>query len=78
MSIEGIGGGADMTTSETLVPRGAERRGDGRRSDVERRFGERRDPVRAAAGRRVLFPFDRRIAERRALERRESWPELSL
>jgi hypothetical protein len=67
-----------MSINETLVPRGAERRGDGRRSMVERRFGERRDPVRAGAGRRVLFPFDRRIAERRALERRESWPEPSL
>jgi hypothetical protein len=72
MSIQGEG---DMVTSETLVPRGAERRGEGRRSDVERRLGERRDPVRATAGRRILFPFDRRIAERRALERREFWPE---
>ena len=56
--------------------RGAERRGHGRRSDVERRFGERRDPVRANAGRRIVFRFDRRKAERRALERRESWPVL--
>jgi 3-oxoadipate enol-lactonase len=55
-------------------PRGAERRGDGRRSNVPRRLGERRDPIRAGAGRRVLFPFDRRSAERRRLERRESWP----
>jgi hypothetical protein len=75
MSLEGEG---EMLISETMVPRGAERRGDGRRSDAERRVGERRDPVRAAAGRRVLFPFDRRIAERRALERRESWPEPGL
>jgi hypothetical protein len=67
----------DMVIGEFLVPRGSERRGDGRRSDVERRAGERRDPVRASAGRRTLFPFDRRIAERRALERRESWPEPS-
>lgn len=74
MSIEREG---VMSTNETLVPRGSERRGAGRRSDVERRFGERRDPVRGGAGRRVLFPFDRRIAERRALERRESWPEPS-
>ena len=65
----------EMVTGEALVPRGSERRGEGRRSNVERRFGERRDPVRATAGRRVLFPFDRRIAERRAVERRESWPE---
>jgi hypothetical protein len=75
MSMEREG---DILRSETLVPRGPERRGDGRRSEIERRFGERRDPVRATAGRRVLYPFDRRIAERRTLERRESWPELSL
>ncbi len=56
------------------TPRGAERRGDGRRSDRMRRRGERRDPIRASAGRRVLFPVDRRMAERRGLERREAWP----
>ncbi len=56
------------------MPRGAERRGDGRRSNVPRRMGERRDPIRAGTGRRVLFPFDRRSAERRRRERRESWP----
>ncbi|HAF08997.1 MAG TPA: hypothetical protein DCK98_02805 [Chloroflexi bacterium] len=75
MSIESEG---VMLNNETLVLRGSERRGDGRRSDAERRFAERRDPVRATAGRRVQFPFDRRIAERRALERRESWPEPGL
>ena len=53
--------------------RGVERRGAERRSDVMRRLGERRDPVRAIAGRRVLFPSDRRMAERRGHERRESW-----
>jgi pimeloyl-ACP methyl ester carboxylesterase len=58
-------------------PRGAERRSDGRRSIVRRRFGERRNPVRETTGRRVLFPFDRRTAERRDLERRESLPVLS-
>jgi hypothetical protein len=42
---------------------------------VERRFGERRDPARAAANRRVSNPFDRRVAERRFLERRARWPE---
>ncbi|HEY8816954.1 MAG TPA: hypothetical protein VIP57_17880 [Candidatus Dormibacteraeota bacterium] len=69
-------GEGDTAASDLLVPRGSERRGaDVRRTTGERRFGERRDPVRAAAGRRVLFPFDRRIAERRTLERRESWPE---
>ncbi|HEV2028842.1 MAG TPA: alpha/beta hydrolase [Candidatus Dormibacteraeota bacterium] len=55
------------------TPRGAERRGEGRRSDITRRLGERRDPVRAGAGRRILFPIDRRIAERRGRERRQSW-----
>jgi hypothetical protein len=58
-----------------LVPRGPERRSDGRRSGVERRYAERRDPVRAAAGRRVLYPFDRRVAERRFVERRSDWPQ---
>jgi len=56
------------------TPRGPERRHVGRRSDVTRRLGERRDAVRAGPGRRSLFPFDRRLAERRRLERRESWP----
>ncbi len=59
-----------------LVPRGPERRsGLERRSGVERRFAERREPERAAAGRRVLHPFDRRVAERRFAERRSLWPE---
>lgn len=76
MRNEGVG---DITAGDLLVPRGKERRGeDGRRTTPERRFGERRDPVRAAAGRRVQYPFDRRVAERRTLERRESWPEPSL
>jgi hypothetical protein len=52
------------------MPRGGERRGAGRRSAVTRRAGERRDPVRAGAGRRVMFPSDRRMAERRGHERR--------
>jgi pimeloyl-ACP methyl ester carboxylesterase len=59
------------------TPRGPERRRDRRRSHATRRFGERRDPVRTSAGRRVLFHFDRRMAERRGLERREFWPVLS-
>ena len=76
MRIEGEG---NQPMSDLLVPRGSERRGDGvRRINAERRSGERRDPVRATAGRRVLSPFERRIAERRTLERRESWPEPSL
>jgi 3-oxoadipate enol-lactonase len=44
---------------------GAERRTEGRRSNLERRFSERRDPVRAVAGRRVFYPSDRRMGERR-------------
>jgi hypothetical protein len=59
-----------------LIARGPERRsGADRRSGLDRRFGERRDPARAAANRRVYFPFDRRVAERRFLERRTDWPE---
>jgi hypothetical protein len=59
-----------------LISRGPERRsGVERRSGQERRFGERRDPARAAANRRVDFPFDRRVAERRFLERRADWRE---
>ena len=58
-----------------MVQRGPERRMGDRRAGVERRFGERRSPERAAAGRRVTFPFDRRVAERRFIERRGNWPE---
>jgi 3-oxoadipate enol-lactonase len=54
------------------TPRRGERRGDLRRSDVERRSDETRDSVNASTERRVLFPYERRIAERRAMERRES------
>src|SRR5260370_30385013 len=51
------------------LPRAGDRRGAGRRSEARRRLVERRDPVRASAGRRVLFG-DRRKAERRGHERR--------
>jgi hypothetical protein len=64
-----------VVMSDALVPRGPERRNGDRRAWVERRYAERRDPVRAVAGRRGVFPFDRRIAERRMLERRTLWPE---
>lgn len=58
-----------------MIERGPDRRQNGdRRAGVERRFGERRSPERAAANRRVLFPFDRRVAERRFLDRRSGWP----
>jgi len=56
---------------------GGERRAAGRRSGVTRRLGERRDPVRAGAGRRILFPYERRTAERRGHERRQAWRVLS-
>lgn len=84
IAIEG-GGHACNLTHPTLVnlavedflgelalrtPRGSERRGGGRRSDVERRAGERRDLVRAIPGRRVLLSSDRRMAERRSVEGR--------
>jgi 3-oxoadipate enol-lactonase len=55
-----------------MKPRLAERRTEWRRSEAERREGERREPVRSTPGRRVLFAYDRRTAERRAHERRES------
>jgi pimeloyl-ACP methyl ester carboxylesterase len=54
-------------------PRIADRRSADRRSNVSRRHGERRDPVRAGAGRRVHVPIDRRTAERRGHERRQPW-----
>jgi pimeloyl-ACP methyl ester carboxylesterase len=59
------------------IPRGAERRGAARRSEATRRFAERRDPIRATTGRRLLFPSDRRMAERRGHERRQTWRVLS-
>jgi hypothetical protein len=59
-----------------MQQRGSDRReGTERRSGQDRRFGERRNPERATAGRRILNPFDRRVAERRFLERRSRWPE---
>ena len=59
-----------------MIERGPERRqGAERRSGGDRRIGERRGPERAAANRRNLSPFDRRVAERRFVERRGLWPE---
>jgi len=61
-----------------MISRGPERRtAEDRRSGEERRFAERRDPVRAAANRRIEYPFDRRIAERRFIERRSNWPAVA-
>ncbi|MFI5282739.1 MAG: hypothetical protein ACHQ0J_06360 [Candidatus Dormibacterales bacterium] len=56
------------------IPRGPERRSSERRAGTERRYIERRDPLRASPGRRLLFPFGRRVAERRFAERRTIWP----
>jgi hypothetical protein len=57
--------------------RRGERRGSDRRSNVLRRLGERRRPVRARAGRRVRT-VDRRMTERRGHERRQSSREPGL
>ena len=60
-----------------IVERGPERRsGLDRRLGQERRFSERRGDERASENRRTLFPFDRRVAERRFIERRSFWPEV--
>jgi hypothetical protein len=90
VTIEGAGHAANLTHSTLVnpavkqfldelalpVPRGGERRGAGRRSEATRRLGERRDQARAGAGRRVVSP-DRRMAERRGRERRQTWRVLS-
>ena len=59
------------------APSGSNGRGHAQRSVFDRRLGDRRDQVQIDAGGRVLVPIDRRQAERRAMERRESWPALS-
>jgi pimeloyl-ACP methyl ester carboxylesterase len=90
VTIEGGGHASNLTHPEPVnqamqqfllglgleMPLVGERRSAARRSDLTRRLGERRDPVRAEAGRRVLFPFDRRAAERRGHERRQAWQVL--
>jgi len=53
--------------SDSDFPPERDRRVAKRRSDIERRYGERRSPERAAPGRRVLF-IDRRVTERRTAE----------
>jgi hypothetical protein len=55
-----------MPDSESPAER--ERRQAQRRSSVDRRFGERRQPERAVAGRRVVFASDRRSVERRVAQ----------
>jgi 3-oxoadipate enol-lactonase len=47
------------------MPRAAERRSHERRTHLMRRIGERRYLTRAGGDRRVPFPLDRRVAERR-------------
>jgi len=90
VTIEGGGHASNLTHPELVnqamqqfllglgleMPLVGERRSAARRSDLTRRLGERRDPVRAEAGRRVLFPFDRRAADRRGHERRQAWQVL--
>jgi len=85
VTIEGGGHACNLTHPEPVnlalqeflfglaleIARRGERRTRGRRTGVMRRHGERRDPVRAGAGRRVLFPVDRRTGERRSHERRQ-------
>jgi len=63
--------------SKLMLPRGPERRNGGKPAWKERRDTERREPVRASDGRRGAWRIDRRIAERRMLERREGWPQTS-
>ena len=55
-----------MPDSESPAER--ERRQAERRANIDRRFGERRQPERAVAGRRVVFANDRRMAERRVAQ----------
>jgi hypothetical protein len=64
-----------LVLSDSTAPHEPERREGERRAGVERRFAERRAPERAIAGRRGVFPFDRRIAERRMPGRHKFWPE---
>ena len=59
MVMEGVMSAGSQSQSES------ERRQAQRRASIDRRFGERRRPERAVAGRRVLYSNDRRIAERR-------------
>jgi len=55
-----------MPDSESQAER--DRRQAQRRSAIDRRFGERRQPERAVAGRRVVYANDRRMAERRVAQ----------
>jgi pimeloyl-ACP methyl ester carboxylesterase len=52
-----------LTGLELSAPQRAEQRANGVRPDVERRSGERRD--QSNAGRELVAPVDRRMAERR-------------
>ncbi len=55
-----------MPSDSDLSPE-HDRRVAKRRTEIDRRFGERRNPERASPGRRVLF-IDRRVNERRTAE----------
>ncbi len=63
-----------MVSNEIRIERGVERRAGVRRSNPERRFGERRSPDRATVGRRVIYVPDRRTDERRIVDRRAFEP----
>jgi len=56
-----------MSSGDSENHFGGDRRVAKRRSEMDRRFGERRRPERAVAGRRILF-MDRRVAERRVAQ----------
>ncbi len=62
-----------MQMDEASMPVEGDRRVAIRRSNSERRFGERRAPERASAGRRVDF-----VPDRRAFDRRSFSPELAV
>jgi hypothetical protein len=55
-----------MSTEVNQGPMEPERRMKERRSQIDRRYAERRRPERAVSGRRALATSDRRVAERRS------------
>lgn len=63
-----------MVSSEIQVERDVERRAAVRRINSDRRLLERRSPERATVGRRNLFVPDRRLVERRVMDRRAFQP----
>jgi 3-oxoadipate enol-lactonase len=92
VAIEGGGHASNLTHPELVnravqqflgelfvtAPAGSNGHTHARRSDVDRRLSDRRDEAQVSAARRIVVPVDRRQAERRTIERRESWPSLGL